>query len=83
MKLYQKTLVVPNDDERLEDEKDKYISIKEAKEEDPNVEIGDELTYELPLDNLGRTAAATLQRELEFHIQRLLENQIFEKYKKF
>jgi N utilization substance protein A len=81
LKLYQKILVVPNDDERLEDEKDKYISIKEAKEEDPNVEIGDELTYELPLDNLGRTAAATLQRELEFHIQRLLENQIFEKYK--
>lgn len=81
LKLYQKILVVTDDDERLEDEKDKYIGISEAKEEHPKVEIGDELTYELPLDNLGRTAAATLQRELEFHIQRLLENQIFEKYK--
>ena len=79
--LFQKILVVEDNDERLEDEKDKYTGISEAKEEDPDVEVGDELTYELPLDNLGRTAAATLQRELEFHIQRLLENQIFDKYK--
>jgi len=39
------------------------------------------LTYELPLDNLGRTAAATLQRELEYHLQRLLESKISDKYK--
>ncbi len=81
LKLFQKILVVNDDDEKLEDEKDKYIALSEAKEEDPDVEVGDELTYELPLDNLGRTAAATLQRELEYHIQRLLESQIFEKYK--
>jgi len=81
LKLYQKILVVEDSDERLEDEKDKYTGITEAKEVDPDIEVGDELTYELPLDNLGRTAAATLHRELEFHIQRLLENQIFEKYK--
>lgn len=79
--LFQKILVVKDDDERLEDEADKYTGITEAKEVDPDIEIGDELTYELPLDNLGRTAAATLHRELEFHIQRLLENQIFDKYK--
>ncbi|MBL0686749.1 MAG: transcription termination/antitermination protein NusA [Sulfurospirillum sp.] len=79
--LFQKILVVEDSDERLEDEKDKLTSITEAKKVDPNIEVGDELTYELPLDNLGRTAAATLHRELEFHIQRLLENQIFNKYK--
>jgi len=79
--LFQKILVVKDDDERLEDEADKYTGLSEAKEVDPDIEIGDELTYELPLDNLGRTAAATLHRELEFHIQRLLENQIFDKYK--
>ena len=79
--LFQKILVVKDDDERLEDEKDKYTGITEAKEVDPDIEVGDELTYELPLDNLGRTAAATLHKELEFHIQRLLENQIFDKYK--
>jgi N utilization substance protein A len=81
IKLYQKVLVLAKDDERLEESSEKYIPLEKAKEIDPNIEIGDELTYELPLDNLGRTAAATLQRELEYHIQRLLENQIFEKYK--
>jgi len=81
LKLFQKILVVEDSDERLEDEKDKFTGISEAREVDPDIEVGDELTYELPLDNLGRTAAATLHRELEFHIQRLLENQIFEKYK--
>ncbi|MDR1976040.1 MAG: transcription termination factor NusA [Campylobacteraceae bacterium] len=81
LQLFQKVLVVPNDDERLLADDENHICVKDAKEIDPLVEIGDELRYELPLDNLGRTAAATLQRELEYHIQRLLEQQIFEKYK--
>lgn len=80
LNLFQKVLVVENDDERAEAEKDNYITIKDAKEIDPLVEVNDELRYKLPLDNLGRTAAATLSRELEYHIQRLLEQQIFEKY---
>ncbi|MDR2341866.1 MAG: transcription termination factor NusA [Campylobacteraceae bacterium] len=81
LQLFQKVLVVSDDDERLNSNSENFINIKEAKEIDPNAEIGDELRYELPLDNLGRTAAATLQKELEYHIQRLLEQQIFEKYK--
>jgi len=80
LKLYQKVIVVDKEDERLQEGDDRFIGITEAKEVDPAIEIGDELTYNLPLDNLGRTAAATLHRELEFHIQRLLENQIYEKY---
>ncbi len=82
LKLYQKVIVVAPDDERLLEGNENFIAIKEAKEVDPDIEIGDELTYELPLDNLGRTAAATLQKGLEYHIQRLLENNIFEKYQK-
>ncbi len=82
LKLYQKVIVVTPDDIRLQEGNENFIAVKEAKEIDPDVEIGDELTYELPLDNLGRTAAATLQKELEYHIQRLLENNIFEKYQK-
>ena len=81
LKLYQKVIVLPDDDERLREENENFIALKEAKEVDPEIEVNDELTYELPLDNLGRTAAATLQRELEFHIQRLLETKIFDKYK--
>lgn len=82
LKLYQKVIVVNPDDERLLEGNENFIAIKEAKEVDPEIEIGDELTYELPLDNLGRTAAATLQKELEYHIQRLLETNIFDKYQK-
>lgn len=82
LKLYQKVIVVNPDDERLLEGNENFIAIKEAKEVDPDIEIGDELTYELPLDNLGRTAAATLQKELEYHIQRLLETNIFDKYQK-
>ena len=78
--LYQKVLVVAQDDSRLQEGNENFVALADAKEIDPDIEVGDELTYELPLDNLGRTAAATLQRELEFHIQRLLEDKIFEKY---
>ncbi len=81
LKLFQKVLVVDNDDKRKDTEKEKYISLQEAQEIDPNIEVGDELTYELPLENLGRTAAATLHKELEYHLQRALEKVIFQKYK--
>lgn len=80
LKLYQKILIVANDDERLNEDNEHFISLKEAKKIDNGVEVGDELTYELSLDNLGRTAAQTLHKELEYHIQRLVEEKIFQKY---
>lgn len=80
LKLYQKILILSNDDERLSEDNEHFISVKDAKNIDSSVEIGDELTYELSLDNLGRTAAQTLHKELEFHIQRLVEEKIFQKY---
>ncbi|AQW86376.1 transcription termination factor [Campylobacter pinnipediorum subsp. caledonicus] len=80
IKLYQKTTIVYDDDERLEEDNEHFISLKEARNIDNSVEVGDELTYELSLDNLGRTAAQTLHKELEYHIQRLVEDKIFEKY---
>ncbi len=82
--LFQKVLVVADEDKRLEeniDDVEKYIAIKEAKELDPDLEIDDELTYPISLDDMGRTAAAVLYRELEFHLQRLLEQNIFERYR--
>ena len=83
--LYQKLIVVDNDDERLDENNEfgeKYIDIDSAKENDPDIEIGDEITYLINLDDMGRTAASTLYRELEYHIQRLLERNIFDSYKK-
>jgi N utilization substance protein A len=81
MRLYQKVVVVSDEEKEADPESENMLTLKEAKELDPDVEVGDELRYELPLDNLGRTAAATLHRELEFHIQRLVEENLFQKYK--
>ena len=78
--LYQKITVVEDGDERLAEDNEHYLGISEAKKVDSGVEIGDELTYELSTDNLGRTAAQTLHKELEYHIQRLMEEKIFQKY---
>ena len=83
LNLYQKLLVVAHDDQRLyenDEHGEKYIEIDDAKENDPDIEIGDEITYLISLDDMGRTAASTLYRELEYHIQRLLEQNIFQSY---
>lgn len=81
LNLYQKITVVADNDERLNENKESYIEFSKAKKEAPDVEIGDELTYECSLENLGRTAVNILHKELEYHIQKLLEQTIFEKYK--
>ncbi|MGP1450242.1 MAG: transcription termination factor NusA [Wolinella sp.] len=81
LKLYQKILVCKVDDERLESDPDNHISITSAREMDTELEVGDELRYELSLENMSRSAVNTLYKELEFHIQRLIETQLFEKYK--
>jgi len=80
--LRQKITVVEADDPRLVDEPEKYIALEEAKEIDPEAEIGDELTGEpINLEEYGRSAAAALYHEIEYHIQRFVEEQMFNKYK--
>ena len=76
--------VVEDDDERLQDEHlgKEVIAISEARREyDDQIEIGDQLQQEYDLEDYGRTAAANLNRELEYHIQRLIEDELFNKYK--
>lgn len=81
--IVQIITVVPNDDEKLQDEytAPAYISITEAREYDDQVELGDQLQVEHNLEEYGRTAASSLHREIEFHIQRLVEDELFNKYK--
>jgi len=79
--LYQKITVVESDDRLLDEEPEKYISLEEAKEIDSDVEIGDELTSEVNLEDYGRSAASTLYHQIEHHIQRFVEEQMFNKYK--
>lgn len=84
--------VVKDDDERLFVEvgkepntekipSDGYISLTEALEFDDSLEVGDQLKEEFILEEHGRTASANLFRELEYHVQRRIEQDLFEKYK--
>ena len=57
------------------------ITLKEAKKHDSDIKVGDELRYELSLEDMSRSAVNALFRELEFKSQRLIETQLFDKYK--
>jgi N utilization substance protein A len=81
--IIQIITVVPEDDPRLQDPQvaPAYISIKEAREYDDQVELDDQLQIPHNLEEYGRTAASSLHREIEYHIQKLVEDEIFSKYK--
>jgi len=81
--IIQTITVVADDDKRLEDEEiaPAYISITEAREYDDQVELDDQLQIPHDLEEYGRTAASQLHREIEYHIQRVVEDEIFNKYK--
>jgi N utilization substance protein A len=73
--------VVADDDERLEEQADSFMALEEAKSYDDEIEIGDQLRSDFVLEDYGRTAAANLFKELEYHIQRRVEQDMFERYK--
>jgi N utilization substance protein A len=73
--------VVADDDERLEEQSDSFIPLSEAKAYGEDIEIGDQLRSDFVLEDYGRTAAANLFKELEYHIQRRVEQDMFERYK--
>lgn len=81
--IVQIITVVSNNDERLQDPyiAPAYISIAEAREYDDQVELDDQLQIPHNLEEYGRTAAASLHREIEYHIQKVVEDEIFNKYK--
>ena len=65
--IHKVITVVADDDERLEEFSDSFMPISEAREYDPEIELDDELRSEFILEDHGRTAAANLFRELEYH----------------
>jgi N utilization substance protein A len=81
--VIQTITVVADDDEKLQDEEiaPAYISISEAREYDDQVELGDQLQIPHDLEEYGRTAASQLHREIEYHIQRYVEDELYNKYK--
>jgi N utilization substance protein A len=90
--VYKVITVVADNDEQLYTEvgkegnkqtieSDSFISLSEAKEFDDSLELGDQLKEEFILEEHGRTASANLFKELEYHIQRRIEQDLFEKYR--
>jgi len=90
--VYKVITVVADDDAQLfvevgkegnkqKIESDSFIALSDAKEFDDSLEVGDQLKEEFILEEHGRTASANLFRELEYHVQRRIEQDLFEKYK--
>ena len=74
--------VVKDNDERVEDMPDAVITLVKAQEEyGTDIELGDELRSDFILEEHGRTASHNLYRELQYHIQRQVEQDLFEKYR--
>ena len=91
LELFQKIEVVSEDDERLHANAvnkygealnyENFITLEEAKEIDPDLEIGDFMNYDLEFENMGRNAATILHNNFEFRLQRFIEENLVSKYK--
>ena len=57
-----------------------FLSLDEAKEIDPDLEIGDFLSYDLEFESMGRNAATILFSNLEYRLQRFIEDNLYNKY---
>ncbi|MCW8837665.1 MAG: transcription termination factor NusA [Thiovulaceae bacterium] len=81
--LVQIITVVADDDERLKDEEiaPTIMAITEARDYDDQVELDDQLQVPHDLEEYGRTGASQLHREIEYHIQRAVEDDVYNKYK--
>ncbi len=81
-KIEQIVTVVKDNDERLQSEPDSVITLEEARDEyGDDIDLGDELRSEFILEEYGRTASYNLFKELQYHIQRQVEHDLFEKYR--
>jgi len=60
--------------------KENFLSFDEAQEIDPDLEIGDTLSYDLEFESMGRNAASILFSNLEYKLQRFIEDNLFNKY---
>ena len=91
LELFQKIEVVSEDDERLNANAvnkygeainyENFITLEEAKEIDPDLEIGDFMNYDLEFENMGRNAATILHSNFEYRLQRFIEENLVSKYK--
>jgi len=79
IKLFNKLLVVENDEEDF-DVRTK-ITIKHAKKDNPNLEIGDVLLQELPPIDLNRVVAQVARNEIIRKVKEAEKNKEFNEFK--
>lgn len=81
-RLIHSVLVCADDDERISADPHNFIALSKAKEASgDDVSINDEIHHEISLENMSRNAVNMLFADLEFHIQRTIENQLFVSFK--
>ena len=78
--IYKILTVVADDSPKLQSEPESHIALSEALEYG-DVEEGDHIRVEFNLEDYGRTGASNLYQELEYHLQRKVEQDLFENYK--
>jgi transcription termination/antitermination protein NusA len=57
-----------------------FLPLEEAKDIDSDLEIGDFLSYDLEFESMGRNAATILFSNLEYRLQRHVEDNLYNKY---
>ena len=57
-----------------------FLTIDEAKDLDDSLEIGDFVSYDLEFESMGRNAATILFSNLEYKLQRFIEDNLYNKY---
>lgn len=76
LKLFQKITICENGQDDLNS-----MGIDKARELNAEVNVGDELKYEISLENMSRNAINALFKMLEGRLQKLLEDKLFERLK--
>ncbi|MCE3038985.1 transcription termination factor NusA [Helicobacter anatolicus] len=81
LKLVHNVLVCQDNDPILIQDKANHISLSEAKKIDSSLSIGDIIKSELTLENMSRSAVNKIFQDLEYHLQRSMEDQLFKSFK--
>ncbi len=84
IRLFYKLKIIDDIENPETNDESKFISIDEAKKiSDKEVAIGDEMLFEVNIDNLefNRSIISNLLKDLENNIEKNIENQIFDNLK--
>lgn len=81
LKLVHNVLVCQDNDPILTQDKANHISLNEAKKIDSSLNVGDIIKSELTLENMSRSAVNKIFQDLEYHLQRSMEDQLFKSFK--